>query len=84
MKRLGGVYTIPKGISPKVNVIARLEFELTFFEAAAHLLPYAIYNNFKKDLFNLKIGSYRSEWNNDSVLYSIKSSRSHSSPLDTC
>ena len=29
-----GVHTFPKGISPKVNVIARLEFELAYFEAA--------------------------------------------------
>ena len=28
------VYTFPKGISPKVNVIAQLEFELAYFEAA--------------------------------------------------
>ena len=27
------VYTLPKGISPKVNVIVRLEFELAYFEA---------------------------------------------------
>ena len=29
-----GERTFPKGISPKVNVIARLEFELAYFEAA--------------------------------------------------
>ena len=28
------VYVFPKGISPKVNVIAQLKFELTYFEAA--------------------------------------------------
>ena len=28
------VYTFPKDISMKVNIIARLEFELTYFEAA--------------------------------------------------
>ena len=27
------VHTFPKGISPKVNVIAGLEFEFTHFEA---------------------------------------------------
>ena len=25
------LYTFPKGISPQVNVIARLEFELTYY-----------------------------------------------------
>ena len=28
------VHTFPKGISPKMNAIAQLEFELAFFEAA--------------------------------------------------
>ena len=30
-----GVDTFPKGISPKVNVIARLEFELAYYDSAA-------------------------------------------------
>ena len=29
-----GVYTIPKGINPKMNVIAWLEFELAYFKAS--------------------------------------------------
>ena len=29
-----GVHAFPKGISPKVNIIARLEFELANFEVA--------------------------------------------------
>ena len=29
-----GVYTFPKGICSKVNVIARLEFELAFYDSA--------------------------------------------------
>ena len=29
--RYKGVHTILKSISPKVNVVARLEFELTYF-----------------------------------------------------
>ena len=29
-----GFHTFPKGISPKVNVSVRLEFELTYFKAA--------------------------------------------------
>ena len=29
-----GAHTFPKGICPNVNVIAPLEFELTYFEVA--------------------------------------------------
>ena len=31
-----GVYNFTKSISPKVNVIARLEIELAYFEVAVH------------------------------------------------
>ena len=31
-----GVHTFPKGICPKVNVIARLEFELAYYDFAIH------------------------------------------------
>ena len=31
-----GVHTFPKGIFPKVNVIARLEYELTYYGSALH------------------------------------------------
>ena len=31
-----GVHTFPKGICPKVNVIARLEFELVNYNSAVH------------------------------------------------
>ena len=31
-----GGYTFPKDIYPKVNVIARLEFELTYYDSAVH------------------------------------------------
>ena len=31
-KRLNGALSFPKSISPKVNVIARLGFELAYFE----------------------------------------------------
>ena len=31
-----GVHTFPKGIYPKVNVIARLEFELAYYDSAVH------------------------------------------------
>ena len=27
-----GIHTIPKGINPKINVIARPKFELTYYE----------------------------------------------------
>ena len=30
------VHTFPKGICPKVNVIARLEYELAYYDSAAH------------------------------------------------
>ena len=33
-----GVHTFPKGICPKVNVIARLEYELAYNESAVHPL----------------------------------------------
>ena len=31
-----GVNTLPKGICPKVNVIARLEYELAYYDSAIH------------------------------------------------
>ena len=31
-----GVHTFPKGICPKMNVIARLEYELTYYDSAVH------------------------------------------------
>ena len=31
-----GVHTFPKGICPKVNVIARLGFELAYYNSAVH------------------------------------------------
>ena len=31
-----GVHTYPKGICPKVNVTARLEYELTNYDSAVH------------------------------------------------
>ena len=31
-----GVHTFPKGIYPKVNVIARLEYELAYYDSAVH------------------------------------------------
>ena len=35
-----GVYTFPKGISPKVNTMVRLEFELAYYEAVAQHFRY--------------------------------------------
>ena len=34
------VHTFPKSIRPKVNVIAQLEFELTYFEATVQLFSH--------------------------------------------
>ena len=31
-----GVHTFPKGICPKVNVIAQLEYELTYYDSTVH------------------------------------------------
>ena len=31
-----GVHTFPKSICPKVNVIARLEYELAYYDPAVH------------------------------------------------
>ena len=31
-----GVHNFPKGICPKVNVIARLEYELAYYDSAVH------------------------------------------------
>ena len=31
-----GIYTFPNGICPKVNVIARLEYELAYYDFAVH------------------------------------------------
>ena len=31
-----GVHTFPNGICPKVNVIARLEYELAYYDSAVH------------------------------------------------
>ena len=36
-----GVHSFPKGISPKVNIIERLEFELAYSDSAfKHFIPY--------------------------------------------
>ena len=34
--RIRGVHTFPKGIWPKVNVIARLEYETAYYDSAVH------------------------------------------------
>ena len=34
--RIRGVHTFPNNICPKVNVVTRLEFELTFYYSAVH------------------------------------------------
>ena len=31
-----GVHTFPNGICPKMNVIARLEYELAYYDSAIH------------------------------------------------
>ena len=46
------VYSFPKGICPKVNVIVRLEYELAYYDSAIHhfnhyttwTLPHNYYN----------------------------------------
>ena len=34
--RIRGVHTFPNGIFPNVNVIARLEYELAYYDSAVH------------------------------------------------
>ena len=34
------VFTFPKGISPKVNVIARLEFELAYYDVVVQYVSH--------------------------------------------
>ena len=56
-----GVHTFPKDISPKVNTIAQLEFELIYFTAAVqHLSYYATGTSLWLILFWLKLKSHRS------------------------
>ena len=56
-----GVHTFPKGICPKVNVIAQLEYELAYYDSAVHsrersriskflirLMPIKFYQDFTK------------------------------------
>ena len=35
-----GVHNFPKGISPKVNLIAQLDFELTYYNAAVQYISH--------------------------------------------
>ena len=35
-----GVHIFPKGICPKVNVIARLEYELAYYDSVVHRFNY--------------------------------------------
>ena len=37
---MNGVYSFPNGISPKVNVIARLEFELACCDSAVQYISH--------------------------------------------
>ena len=34
------VHTFPKGICPKINIIARLEFKLAYYDSAVHHFNY--------------------------------------------
>ena len=60
-----GVHTFPKGICPKVNVIARLEYELAYYDSAVHrfnhyttrTLPciWTVHKDMEKSLRELKV-----------------------------
>ena len=51
----GGVHTFPKGISPKVNVIVQLEFELAYYDVAVqHVSHYAMGLAFHLSVWHLK------------------------------
>ena len=39
-----GVYTFPRGICPKVNIIARLEYKLAYYDPGVHRFTH--YTNF--------------------------------------
>ena len=47
-----GVHTFPKGICPEVNVIARLEYELAYYDSAVHRFNH--YTTRTVDLFGFK------------------------------
>ena len=47
------VHTFPKGISPKVNVIARLEFELATYDVAVQLATETHLNQKGLELYDL-------------------------------
>ena len=57
-----GVHTFPKGICPKVNVIAQLEYELAYYDSAVHRFnhyimrtPFSVWWGGKQNMKNLLI-----------------------------
>ena len=53
------VHTFPKGISPKVNVIAWLEFELAYFEAVVkHFNNYITWSSLQNKSIRNKMSVY--------------------------
>ena len=48
------VNSFPKGIRPKVNIMARLEFELAYYEVAVHQIDFSkeiLLDSFQKIFF---------------------------------
>ena len=59
------VYTFPKGICPKVNVIVRLEFELAYYDSAVQRFNHDIkVDNLPKNRINYFITKRTKTWSN--------------------
>ena len=54
---MGGCYTFPKDISPKVNVIVQIEFELTYLKTAVHYFSHYTIETLPPTIIN-KLISY--------------------------
>ena len=54
-----GIHTIPKGICPKVNVVARLEYELAYYDSTVHRFNHYTTrtNNFQIDQLDSWMGT---------------------------
>ena len=58
-----GVHTFPKGICPKVNIIARLENELAYYDSAVHRFNHYTTRTPPKSRFCVGTTKYLKRWN---------------------
>ena len=58
-----GVHTFPKGICPKVNVIARLEYELAYYDSVVHRFNHYTTRTPAKDREGLITAANNSNYN---------------------